>query len=120
MRVLIICLLALTCTTLRGQTGAKLERMEEVTDQAKAELKRAMESPEGKLYLFGKKRHIVGEYTLQLTIRNKGEVVSVYVADRKGGDISSQNILKDKLLDFQFSFRLPKNKDYKLSYTFNF
>ena len=69
---------------------------------------------------FGQKYHITGEYTLQLTIRNKGQVVSVFVADKKDGNIPSQNSLKDKIMDFQFGFKMPKNKDYKFSYTFKF
>jgi hypothetical protein len=105
---------------LRAEKPVLLELKEEVIKQANAELDQAMASPEGSLYKFGQKNHIKGEYTLQLTIRNKGQVVSVFVADKKDGNIPSQNSLKDQLLNFQFSFKMPKNKDYKFSYTFKF
>ena len=104
----------------QAQKTEILELTDEIVKQASLELEQAMSSPEGSLYKFGKKYHITGEYTMQLTLRNKGQVVSVFVADKKDGNIQSQNSLKDKLLDFQFSFKMPKNKDYKFSYTFKF
>jgi hypothetical protein len=97
-----------------------IELKEDVVKQATLELDQALTPPEGALYKFGQKYKITGEYTLQLTLRNKGQVVSVFVADKKDGNIPSQNSLKDKMLDFQFSFKMPKNKDYKFSYTFKF
>lgn len=105
---------------LHAQKPELLELKEEVIKQACLELDQSMTSPEGSLYKFGQKYQITGEYTLQLTLRNKGQVVSVFVQDKKDGNIPSQNSLKDKILDFQFSFKMPKNKDYKFSYTFKF
>ena len=105
---------------LRAQKPELIELKDEVIKLATHELDRAMASPEGALYKFGQKYNITGEYTLQLTLRNKGQVVSVFVADKKDGNIPSQNALKDKVLDFQFSFKMPKNKDYKFNYTFKF
>lgn len=116
----LIVVLLLISVTLRAQKPELIELKEEVIKRANLELEKAMTSPEGELYKFGQKNKISGEYTLNLTLRNKGQVVSVFVADKKEGNIPSQNALKDKLLDFQFSFKMPKNKDYKLSYTFKF
>lgn len=121
MKQLFIILLFLTSgISLLAQKPELIESKEEVIKQATLELDQAMASPEGSLYKFARKYNITGEYTLQLTIRNKGQVVSVFVADKKEGNIPSQNSLKDKVLDFQFSFKMPKNKDYKFSYTFKF
>ena len=121
MKILLINLLILTSTiSMKAQKSELLELKEEVVKQANLELDQAMSKPEGALYKFGQKYHVSGEYTLQLTIRNKGQVVSVFVADKKDGNIPSQNSLKDKIIDFQFSFKMPKNKDYKFSYTFKF
>lgn len=105
---------------LSAQKGEQLEIKEEVIKQACAELDQAMTPPEGELYKFGQKYKITGEYTLDITIRNKGEVVSVFISDKKNGNIPSQNSLKDKVMDFKFSFKMPKNKDYKFSYIFKF
>lgn len=106
--------------SMKAQKPELIELKDEVIKQATLELDQALASPEGALYKFAQKSHITGEYTMQLTLRNKGQVVSVFVADKKDGNIPSQNALKDKLLDFQFSFKMPKNKDYKFSYTFKF
>jgi hypothetical protein len=97
-----------------------IESKEEVIQLATTELDQAMTPPEGELYKFGQKYKITGEYTLDITIRNKGEVVSVFISDKKNGNITSQNSLKDKVMDFKFSFKMPKNKDYKFSYIFKF
>lgn len=107
-------------TNLRAEKPELIELKEKVIKQATLELDQALTPPEGDLYKFAQKNQITGEYTLQLTIRNKGQVVSVFVADKKDGNIPSQNSLKDKILDFQFSFKMPKNKDYKFNYTFKF
>lgn len=120
MRTLLTAAFFLICMALQAQKPEMLETIEDVTKQASAELELAMSPPEGLLYKFGQKYHISGEYSMLLTLRNKGQVVSVFVQDKKDGNIPSQNKLKDKLLDFQFSFKMPKNKDYKLSYIFKF
>ena len=111
--------LILTATTPNVEVQ-KNDLDENIEKQAMLELNQAMTPPEGPLYKFGQKHHITGEYTMRLTLREKGQVVSVFVEDKKEGNIVFQNSLKDKLLDFQFSFKLPKKKDYKLSYTFKF
>jgi hypothetical protein len=119
-RILIVLLTVVLGINLYAQKPELIELKEEVIKQATLELDQAMTSPEGLLYKFGQKYNISGEYTLSLTIRNKGQVVSVFVADKKDGNIPSQNSLKDQILDFQFSFKMPKNKDYKFNYTFKF
>jgi hypothetical protein len=119
-KLLIILLILTSAMSMKAQKPELIEAKDEVVKQASMELDQAMSSPDGALYKFGQKYKISGEYTLQLTIRNKGQVVSVFVADKKDGNIPSQNSLKDKIMDFQFCFKMPKNKDYKFSYTFKF
>jgi len=118
--LLLLLVLLLISTALKAQKPEMIELKEEVIKQATEELDQALTAPDGSLYKFAKKAKLAGEYTMQLTLRNKGQVVSVFVQDKKDGNIQSQNSLKDKLLDFQFTFKMPKNKDYKLSYTFKF
>jgi len=119
-KILIVLLSVVLGINLYAQKPELIEIKEEVIKQANLELDQAMTPPEGALWKFGQKYQITGEYTLQLTLRNKGQVVSVFVADKKDGNIPSQNSLKDKLLEYQFSFKMPKNKDYKITYTFKF
>lgn len=117
---LLILILMVSVTALKAQKPELIEPKDEVIKQATFELDQAMTPPEGALYKFGQKYHITGEYTLDITVRNKGDVVSVFVSDKKDGNIPSQNSLKDKVMDFKFSFKMPKNKDYKFSYIFKF
>jgi hypothetical protein len=105
---------------LKAQKPEMIESKAEVVKQATLELDQALTPPEGELYKFAQKYQLSGEYTLDITIRNKGEVISVFVADKKDCNIPSQNSLKDKIMNFQFGFKMPKNKDYKFSYTFKF
>jgi len=119
-RILIGLLTLVFGINLYAQKPELIESKDEVIKQATLEIEQALTPPEGELYKFAQKNNITGEYTLQITIRNKGQVVSVFVADKKDGNIPSQNSLKDKILDFQFSFKMPKNKDYKFNYTFKF
>jgi hypothetical protein len=97
-----------------------LESKKEIIRQAIKELDDALIPPEGELYKSGQKFAIKGEYNFQLTIRDKGNVVSVFVVDQKNGDIPSQNRLKDAVFTFRLSFKMPKNKDYKFNYIFKF
>jgi len=117
---LFVFFLLISVANLKAQKPEIIELKEEVVKQATLDLDQALSPPEGEIYKFAQKYKLSGEYTLDITIRNKGEVVSVFVADKKNSNIPSQNSLKDKIMDFRFSFKMPKNKDYKFSYTFKF
>lgn len=106
--------------SLKAKERVLIESKEEIISQAIKELDNAMASPDGLLFKFGQKNRITGMYNLQLTIRDKGNVVSVFVLDQKDGNIPSQNSLKDAVFAFQLSFKMPKNKDYKFNYIFKF
>jgi len=121
MKVLTIIILVVSTTfSLKAKEHVLLESKAEIIAQAIKELDNAMKSPEGELYLIGQKFRIKGEYNFQLTIRDKGNVASVFVIDQKDGDIPSQNRLKDAVFAFRLSFKMPKNKDYKFNYIFKF
>lgn len=112
--------LIVTSFWLHAENRPLLESKEMIIQQACLELEKAMTPPGGELYQLGQKFNIKGTYDLQLTIRDKGNVVSVFVAEQKDGNIPSQNRLKDAVFAFRFSFKMPKNKDYKFNYTFKF
>ena len=118
---LIIVLIALTLTTfVFAQKKPLIESKKEVETLAKKEFNLAMTAPEGELYLFGVENKIKGEYLFKVTLGDRGKVVSVFVISRKGGDIPSQNKVKDAVKAFRFNFKLPKNKDYSFEHKFNF
>lgn len=103
-----------------AQNKVLLQSQQEIVAAATAELTQAMTAPNGELYKFGQKSNISGEYELQLTLRGKGDVVSVFVVSKNNGNIPSQNMLKDEIFRLKFNFKMPKNKDYKFNYTFKF
>ena len=109
--LLLIALLLISVST-KAQKPPLIELKDEVIKQATLELDQAFTPPERSSYKFAQKAKLTGEYTMQLTLRNKGQVVSVFVQDKKNGNIPSQNSLKDRLLAFQFNFKMPKNKDF--------
>ena len=74
----------------------------------------------GGLYELAKENEFTGAYVFDITIRNKGEVASVFVVENEGGTITTQNRLKDYVMDMKMDFKMPKGKKYKFQYTFNF
>lgn len=61
-----------------------------------------------------------GSYTMELTLRNKGEVATIRAIERKNGDIPTQNALKNFMKAYRFPFKIPKEKSFKFKYEFNF
>lgn len=120
MRILIVLILIIITTTVFAQKKQLVESKEEVEIMAAKEFELAMTPPEGELYLFGVENNIKGEYSFKITLGNKGKVVSVFAKGNKGGDIPSQNKVKDAVKDFKFNFKLPKDKNFTLQHIFKF
>lgn len=65
------------------------------------------------------KNPVKGMFAFDITIWNKGEVVSVRALGRSdGAEIKHQNALKDYIKQFKFNFKVPKGKRYKVTYNF--
>lgn len=120
MRALVILIFILASTTAFSQKKPLIESREEVEKYAVEEFNLAMTPPEGSLYLFGQENKIEGEYKFKVTLGDRGKVISVFVIERNGGDIKSQNMVKDAVKAFKFNFKLPKNKDYSFKHVFKF
>ncbi len=97
-----------------------IESREKVEATAKKEFNLSMTGPEGELYLFAVEHNIKGEYNFKVTLGDRGKVTSIFVISREGGDIPSQNKVKDAVKAFRFHFKLPKNKDYSFEHKFKF
>ncbi len=109
--------IALTAIT---QKKPFIERYDEVVKTASTYLDDAMQGPEGELYLLKEEWGMDGIYDFDITLHEKGEVATVFVNGREGGSISMQNHLKDHIKEMKFKFKMPKGKDYKFNYVFNF
>lgn len=117
---IILIAFVLSALVSNAQNKILIESQDKIIEQAKHELDSAMSAPNGKIFLFGQKNNLKGSYIFDLTIREKGEVAVVFVVSNENGNITSQNILKDFIQDFEFYFKMPKGKRYKFQYEFKF
>jgi hypothetical protein len=120
MKLIILVIAIVISSTTFAQKRQLVESKEEVETLAAKEFELAMSPPEGELYLFGIENEIKGEYTFRITLGDRGKVVSVFAKGNKGGDILSQNKVKDAVKDFKFNFKLPKDKNFTLHHIFKF
>ena len=120
MKKLAILLFVLAAISSYAQKKEFIEDKDSIIERATRELDSAMQGPEGELYLFGKEYGIKGSYTLDISIREKGDVSSVFAVGNENGTIESQNRLKDFIMEFEFNFKMPKGRYYKFRYIFNF
>lgn len=112
-------LLMLTLTT-NAQQRELLQDNAEIERRAIQELEAAMQGPEGYLYKAVIKEDLTGRLKLQVSLSDKGDIRSVQVLDREGGDIRSQNRFKDLVHQARFStFKTPKGKQYRIEHTFD-
>ena len=97
-----------------------LHTTDEIKKEAIAELDVAMKAPDGELYLWSQEEAISGKYTIHISVREKGEVATVFCDKQDGGSIDDLKELKDELRDFRFNFKMPKGKSVKFEYVFEF
>ena len=97
-----------------------IEHPDEIKAAAIAELDTAMMAPDGLIYLFAQKQLIKGTFVMDITVYEKGKVATVFVQSNEGGSLASQAKLKDFIKDYEFNFKTPKGKKYKLTYEFQF
>lgn len=96
-----------------------LNDFSQVTQRAKYELDSIMQSG-SKLQLQAAKNKIKGEFLVDITIHEKGKVLSVYMVSSDVEDIKFQNSAKDLIRAIKFGFKMPKKKTYKFQYNFIF
>jgi hypothetical protein len=95
-----------------------IQDYEEVISKAKAELDSSLQS--GVMKEFAEKNKITGEYSMDITIHERGKVLTVFVNTNNGNDLKMQTRLKDFVGTLEFNFKMPKGKMYKFQYTFHF
>ena len=95
-----------------------LYEYDDVVAEAKSELDSAMKY--GTLKEWVVKNNIKGEYILDITIHEKGKVLSVFAVSNDTDDIKMQNKVKDIIRTILFNIKMPKGKTYKFQYTFTF
>lgn len=117
---MLLFILAVAAIASYAQKKELIEDKNLIIERAKAELGLAMSPPEGAIYLWTLKNPIQGSYTYDISIREKGEVMSVFAVGNENGTIKAQNNLKDLILTLRLNFNMPKGKSYKFQHTFVF
>ena len=75
--------------------------------------------PGGSLYEPVIKENLIGIYVLQVSFGDKGDITSVFVESAEGGNIPSQNRFKDLVAKGRMPFKMPKDRHYRLTHTFD-
>lgn len=113
-----ISLVFLTSYSVQAQKKPFYETQEEVIEAAYSAIENSLKT-EGYLYENKMEYAWAGTYTFNITIRGKGEVATVSVAE-SGEDIKMQNQIKNVLKGMKFPFKMPKDHSYKFKYVFKF
>ncbi len=101
-----------------AQKNVSLSDPDEITTAAVQYFEYSLK--EGELFKLAEKHQITGAYEFDVTIKGRGEVVSVFVADRDGGSLAFQNLVKDAVMKMRLDFKMQKGKRYKINYKFQF
>lgn len=112
------CLLLVLGTSQLSAQKRLLSDQQEVTNAAIHAIEVSMSN--GHLFELKEKYQITGTYVFDITIRKKGEVAAVFAVENNGGTIAFQNRIKDTIKEMKMGFKMPKNKNYKFTYQFNF
>jgi len=111
---IVFSLSTIVCT---AQKKPLLSDKEVVIEYAYLELEESMKL--GEFFEFAQESGVKGAFTFDVTIREKGEVSTVFAVKREG-EVKDQNKVKDFIRDYKFQFKMPKGKSYKFQYTFQF
>ena len=96
-----------------------ISEYDEVIKRANAEIDSSMAS--GFLHKMALKYNVApGEYTMMVSIHEKGSVISVFVTKSDATDVKQQNLVKDIVKQMDFSFKMPKGNIYKFEHAFKF
>lgn len=110
----------LTLTLSASAQRREFSKGEEIVAEAVQQMDAHVASEDFKSFLILNKVH--GTYNFNITIRAKGSksiVSSISIESREGGDIPSQNTLKDYIKELKLDMKIPKAESYKFNYTFN-
>ena len=92
-----------------------------IMEEIKAQLATMGSKPLMELIEFCKKKKIVGDFVVDLTVEGKGKIVTVFMVSTPEIEMHKKNSLKDKLTQLSFdNMKIPKKERVKLRYTFKF
>lgn len=74
----------------------------------------------GAFFEFVTEHQLQGLFDVDLTINEKGEVVSVFFQKKPEIEIKKLTYFREFLNSYKFNFKTPKGRKYKFNYQFNF
>lgn len=108
----------LLCSNTSAQKKELLQDKETILARAAQVLDAEMRAG-GSLHAAVVKEDLIGRYVLQVSIRDKGDISSVFVVSAEGHDTRSQNRFKDLVHFTELPFKMPKGRHYRLEHTFD-
>lgn len=118
LKIIGITLIMATSFSATAQKKPFYDEKEQIIEEAYKQLDFSMK--EGLLKEWKEETNPKGSYTMKLTIKHKGQVVTINPVERENGDIPTQNALKNFMKEYTFPFKMPKDKSYQFIYEFKF
>lgn len=117
--LIFFCLLILSITV-SAQKKILISENDQVVEEARKEIDKTLANPESDFMKAIKVNKVTGEYVFDITIYEKGKVLSVFAVRSDNWDVKMQNLVKDLVRLLEFDFKMPKGKSYKFQYIFTF
>lgn len=116
---LIIIVLLLTGGYVSAQKKILIKDSDTIIMTAKKYIETDLQ-PEGKIREIVDKHQLTGLFDVDLTINEKGEVVSVFFQQKPEIEIKKISYFREFLNSYTFPIKTPKGRKYKFNYQFNF
>lgn len=118
-KILIIILLTFVSVSVSAQKKSTITDADTIVITAIHQIDADMQG-EGKILTYAIKHQLQGSYSVDLTINEKGAVVSVFFQSKPEVEIKQLTLFREFLNNYTFNFKTPKGRKYKFNYQFNF
>ena len=112
--------LLLVVSSLQVKAQKKVYSTTDEVAEASAKVFIELMQPEGDLYKLKKDYQITGVYIMDISVGDKGRIVSVFSVNREEGSVDFQNKLRYSLMERKLGYKIVKGKRFKFRYKFNF
>ncbi len=118
LKTLIFCLLLFSAFEVSAQKKLLITDADTIIATAKQQLDLDRQ-PEGKLREFADKHAVKGEFNIDFSLNDKGQVVSVFFQSKPDLELKTITQFREFLNEYTFNFKTPKGRKYKFNYQFN-
>jgi hypothetical protein len=118
-KIVTIMLFTLISVTVTAQKKPTLTDADTIIMTARQQIETGLQEG-GDIFEFAAKHQLQGMFDVDLTINEKGEVVSVFFQKKPEIEIKKLTYFREFLNAYKFNFKTPKGRKYKFNYQFNF